>query len=249
MTLRLITGVSDRPTAGLPFESILDGTGRRRLRSLVEFVDLAPGELVAEEGDVGRDFLVVADGVLKLCKRLDDDRRQTIDFRLAGDIVTLHRCHTPWPTTARAVVASRLYRVDWDALRHLADRHPRIDRALADLAGDESAAMAERLLALGRKTTEEKVATFLLEFCQRAAMRSGPTREFQLPMRRPEIADYLGLTTESVSREFTRLKRERIVALPRPSRVVILNRPELEGLAFGAKGLETGQPLRARGSG
>ncbi|MGI9382611.1 MAG: Crp/Fnr family transcriptional regulator [Methyloligellaceae bacterium] len=234
MTLHGKVGAFRTPVDFLPFGFVIDRSDARRLQSLVTIVELERNQVLAREGEVGQDFLIMADGLLKLSKALPGGRRQIAAFRVAGDLVTLHRCGTPWPTTAEAIVPSTLYRLEWDQLRRLAARHPRIDRALLDLTGDEVSNLLDRLLALGRMTTEEKVASFLLEFCHLSAAGSRLSREFAIPMRRPEIADYLGLTTETVCRELTRLRRERIIAMPRPSTVVVLNRPVLETLAAGA---------------
>ena len=67
-------------------------------------------------------------------------------------------------------------------------------------------------------------------------MQGRLNREYHLPMRRSDIADYLGLTTESISREFSRLKKECVISMPKPSRVVLLNRPMLEAIAAGIVG-------------
>ncbi len=231
--LRLIDGGQPSPLAFPLFDSILDRTGRRQLQRLVALVAATRGQVVAEQGEVGRDFLVLADGIVKLWKVLPDGRRQIVAFRSAGDLVSLHRRNTPWPVTAQAVSDCRLFRLDWAALNRLAGRYPAIDRALFDLASDEITNLQDRLLTLGRKTVEEKLASFVLEFCRPSGAPTTLSREIHLPMRRPEIAEYLGLTTESVSREFSRLKREGIVSMPRPSRIVVLNRPALEALALG----------------
>ncbi|MDJ0951120.1 MAG: helix-turn-helix domain-containing protein [Alphaproteobacteria bacterium] len=245
MELRVVQGRRPVPNTVWPFDSVLDRNCRRQLESLVSVVDLAPGDVVAREGEVNGDFLLVSSGLLKLAKRLPDGRQQIVAFRSVGDILTLHRRDTPWPVTAQSVRASKLCRIEWEGLRRMADANPEIDRALLDLAADEITGLQERMVTLGRKSTEEKVASFLLEFCQPLAVQSNICREFALPMRRPEIADYLGLTTESVCRELSRLKREKIVAMPRPSRVVVLNRPALEALAHG----ETNRATYSSGSG
>lgn len=233
MTLRLIDGGQPSPLAFPLFEAVLDRTGRRQLQRLVTMAAAARGQVVAEQGEVGREVLVLADGVVKLWKALPDGRRQIVAFRSAGDLVSLHRRDTPWPVTAQAVSDCRLFRLEWEALHRLADRYPALDRALFELASDEIANLQDRLLTLGRKTVEEKLASFILEFCRPSAAPASLGREIHLPMRRPEIAEYLGLTTESVSREFSRLKRACIVSMPRPSRIILLNRPALEALALG----------------
>ena len=237
--LRLIDGGQSLPIAFPLFDSILDRTGRRQLQRLVTLVAATRGQVVAEQGVVGRDFLVLAAGIVKLWKALPDGRRQIVAFRAADDVVSLHRRDTPWPVTAQAVSSCRLFRIEWEALHRLAGRYPAIERALFDLASDEIASLQDRLMTLGRKTVEEKLASFILEFCRPSVAPASLSREIHLPMRRPEIAEYLGLTTESVSREFSRLKRDGILAIPRPSRIVVLNRPVLESLALGLK--EPGQ--------
>ncbi len=238
MTLRLINGGQPAPAVCSLFDSVLDRTGRRQLQSLVTLVEAQRGRLVAKQGEVRNELLVLAEGAIKLWKALPDGRRQIVAFRGAGDLVSLHRCDTPWPLTAQAVSDCELFRIEWEALRRLATRYPAIERALLDLASDEIASLQERVLMLGRKTSEEKLASFILEFCGPAASPASLRREIRLPMRRPEIAAYLGLTTESVSREFSRFKRQRIIAMPRPSRIVVLNRPALEALALGIADLE-----------
>lgn len=234
--LRLIDGGQSLPVALSIFDSILDRTGRRQLQRLASLVAATRGQVIAEQGEVGCDFLVLVDGIVKLWKVLPDGRCQIVAFRAAGDLVSLHRRDTPWPVTAQAVSDCRFFRLEWEELHRLAGRYPAMDRALFDLASDEIANLQDRLLTLGQKRAEEKLASFILEFCRPSGAPSSLGREIHLPMRRPEIAEYLGLTTESVSREFSRLKRESIVSMPRPSRIVVLNRPALEATALGLKG-------------
>ncbi len=234
--LRLIDGGQSLTTPFPLFDSILDRTGRRQVQRLAALVAVTRGEVLAEQGEIGRDFLVLADGIVKLWKVLPNGRRQIVTFRSTGDLISLHRHGTPWPVTAQAVSDCQLFKLEWEALRRLADRYTKIDQALCDLASDEISALQDRLLTLGCKTVEEKLASFILEFCRPSGAPSSLGREIHLPMRRPEIAEYLGLTTESVSREFSRLKRESILSMPRPSRIVVLNRPALEALATGLQG-------------
>lgn len=238
MTLRLIGGEQAPPITLPLFDSVLDRTGRRQLEGLITLAEVGSGQELAREGEVGREYLVLSDGMVKLWKGLPDGRRQIVAFRGPGDLVNLHRRHTPWPATAQTVSASRLYRIDWEGLTRLAARYPVIDQALFDLACDEVTILQNRILMLGRMTIEEKLASFILEFCRPPASPSSLSREVNLPMRRPDIAEYLGLTTESVSREFSRFRQERFIDMPRPSRLIVLNRPALETIAFGADGLE-----------
>ncbi len=214
--------------------TVLDRSGRRLLDAITESAEVERGQVIAHEGKVGPDFLAVGTGRIKLWKALPGRRRQIIAFRGPGDPITVHRRDTPWPSTAQALTRGVIYRIQWVDLQHLARRYPVIDRTLFDLACDEVTALQDRVLLLGRKTTEEKLASFLLEVGAAMTLPSGSSREVMLPMRRPEIAEYLGLTAESVSRELTRLKHERIIAMPRPSVITLLNRPALKAIAVGS---------------
>jgi len=154
-------------------------------------------------------------------------------FRGPGDPLSLHRCDTPWPVNAQAVSVCKCLQIPWEELERLAHRYPLIDRALFELASDQVTNLQNRMLMLGRKTTEEKLASFILEFYRSVGPLSSLHRQVELPIRRAEIAEYLGLTPESVSREFSRFKHEHIISMPWPSSIVVLNRPELEAIASG----------------
>lgn len=234
MTPRAIT-IRQMQSAAIPlFDTVLDRNGRRQLLSLVTSDEVSRDSVIAWEGEVGRDLIVLSDGVVKLWKAQGDGRRQIVAFRTAGDLVSLHRRDTPWTATAQAVTACTFYRINDEGLQALSRSHPQIDRALFDLACDEVGNLHSRLLTLGRMSSTEKLAAFILEFCQPTGWPSPLSREIHLPMRRPDIADYLGLTTESVSREFTRFKNERVIDIPRPSRIIVLNRLLLEAIVVGA---------------
>jgi len=245
MSLSLVAGVNGRPVSIPAFDSVLGRGGRRALLGNATRIEVVRDQIVAREGEIQDDLLIVGGGVLKMWKAMRDGRRQIIAFRVEGDVVSMHRCDTPWPTTVQAVTAGSLFRIPWAALHDVADRDPSIEKFLLDLAGDEIASLHAHLLSLGRKTTEEKLASFLLDACRPTAMQTRLSREYRLPMRRSDIADYLGLTTESVSREFSRLKRERVISMPKPSRVVLLNRPALEAIAAGTTMPEADTPRQA----
>ncbi|MFQ5566273.1 MAG: Crp/Fnr family transcriptional regulator, partial [Paracoccaceae bacterium] len=90
-----------------------------------------------------------------------------------------------------------------------------------------------QVMMLGRKRADERVASFLLDFSERAERRGAPANRLSLPMSRAEIADYLSLTTETVSRAFSVLRAEGIVRLPKPHEVEICNIPGLRRIAGG----------------
>ena len=92
---------------------------------------------------------------------------------------------------------------------------------LYEIANDELAAAQEQMLCLGRKTAKERVASFLISQLRHGANCGDGKAEFDLPMSRSDIADYLGLTIETVSRTFTALRVEGLIDLPSTHRVLI----------------------------
>jgi len=203
------------------------------LERIVINVDLAAGgTLVDQEGSV-TDAFSVTSGVLRMVRLLPDGRRQIIGFLLPGDFVGMSSatCHQ---SAIEAVTEARLCRFPLTALRALFERFPQLEHRLVDMAGEELRAAHDQIVLLGRKTPVEKVACFLLRIAERGNRWNSGGSRLHLPMTRADIADYLGLTIETVSRTFTRLRSERVIALPEATEVEILDRPRLEALAEAA---------------
>jgi CRP/FNR family transcriptional regulator, anaerobic regulatory protein len=119
------------------------------------------------------------------------------------------------------------------ALRTLLDDFPLMEKRLLEVASNELVAAQDQMLLLGRKTARERLASFLLSQ-SRQGMPSGPSRQrFRLPMTRTDIADYLGLTMETVSRTLTRLRAEGLIDIVSQSGLVICDPAALEDLAGG----------------
>ena len=117
-------------------------------------------------------------------------------------------------------------------LERLLRELPAVRDRLLDMSRDELTAAQEQMLLLGRKSAREKVLTFLL---MRAQQQDDPddaeSAVLDLPMSRSDIADYLGLTIETVSRTFTTLKEEGLIDLPSAQHVVL---PDLEAVETAA---------------
>ncbi len=116
-------------------------------------------------------------------------------------------------------------------LRRLLSDFPALEQRLLEVAVRELAAAQDQMVLLGRKTARERVATFLLGYAESGRPCDGLRLRMHLPMSRSDIADYLGLTIETVSRTFTRLKTERLIALDGAAEVEILNPAGLRALA------------------
>ena len=201
-----------------------------RLSAIVVEVAAAAGQAIFYEGDPAEHVFNVTAGVVKLYKLMADGRRQITGFLFRGDFLGL-ALNTSYAYSAEAVSATRLCRFPRGALERLLDEFPRLEKRLLAMAGNELIAAQDQMLLLGRKTAKERVASFLLSLSERAAQRGGPANPVELPMVRADIADYLGLTTETVSRTITELRKSGVIELPRSGSVELQQPHALEELA------------------
>jgi CRP/FNR family transcriptional regulator, nitrogen fixation regulation protein len=166
----------------------------------------------------------VVSGSVRTYKVLNDGRRQIGAFYLPGDVFGLEvgDDHT---FSAEAVSDSKILVIKRSTLVSLADRDTDVARQLWTMTASELQRVQDHILLL-IKTAQERVAGFLLEMASR-----GPAgNEIDLPMSRQDIADYLGLTIETVSRTLTQLENSAAIAVPSSRRIVLRNRAALNRL-------------------
>ena len=173
----------------------------------------------------------VTDGVVRLYKLLPDGRRQIVGFALPGDFLGLAMTER-YGFCADAVDSTSVCRFARDAFSRFVDQKPHVLRRLHAFATHELSLAHDQMLLLGRRTAEEKVAAFLIGLRQRWARLSGLSDTIPLPMSRQDIADFLGLTIETVSRTLSRLAREKAIVIV-PDGVRLLNPGRMEELASG----------------
>lgn len=193
---------------------------------------LDSGEALCWEGTSAGHVYSVTHGVLRLSKLLPDGRRQITGFAFPGDFlgITLEDEH---PFTAEAVAPAELCRFPRSRFDTFVEEHPHMERRLYTEAARELSAAREQLVLLGRKTAAERLATFLLQMMARTPQTDGQPPRALLPMSRSDIADYLGLRIETVSREIGALKTARLVRMMGIHELLILDLDALETLAAG----------------
>jgi CRP/FNR family nitrogen fixation transcriptional regulator len=167
----------------------------------------------------------VVSGAARSFRILSDGRRQITGFHMPGDIFGFetgdeHR------GSAEAIVSAEIALVRRSAVERMADADVGVARQLWALAARDVDGLREHMMLLGRKSAAERVGSFLLDMAVRAPAEGGA----QLPMSRSDIADYLGLTIETVSRTLTQLERDRAISIPTARHIVLHNRAAL-GLA------------------
>jgi CRP/FNR family transcriptional regulator, nitrogen fixation regulation protein len=163
-------------------------------------------------------------GTVRTSKILNDGRRQIGAFYLPGDIFGLE-VGSEHALAAEAISDAKVTVIKRSAVETLAARDSDVARQLWAVTGRELQHMQEHILLL-IKSAQERVAGFLLEM----AARIKCTNEVELPMSRQDIADYLGLTMETVSRTLTTLENSAAIALPGSRRIVLRNRAALRRL-------------------
>ena len=196
------------------------------LAAIAQFRVFDREQAIFAEGEAADAVFRVVDGMIRLYKLLPDGRRQIIGFLQAGDMIGLAFADR-YLYSAEAVTASTVQRIPRCQLDALLDSQPSLARRLLSVTTSELVAAQDQMLLLGRKSALEKLASFLLALSR----RTGAGRAVALPMSRCDIADHLGLTTETVSRGFTKLKTSRLIRILDGGRVELLDAEALAELA------------------
>ena len=187
-------------------------------------------EEIFAQGDVGDCWYRVVSGTVRICKLLRDGRRHVAQFRFADDCFGLPAGGMRMES-AEAIGDVVVTRYPQRATDRLIDENPRLARDLYDRMLRELSNAQRRTLLLGRLLASERVASFLVELSK----RYDTCHILVLPMTRSDIADYLGLTIETVCRELSALKRYGIIASTsrRPDRIELRDCKALEALCEG----------------
>ncbi len=185
------------------------------------------GETVYGQEDRNDCWYQLVDGAARQCTLTSDGRRQIVDFLMPGDLFGFHAagrygsCSVECITSDTTVV--RFQRLQMESLM---ESDPHFARRVREMAFASIDRMQSRTILLGRSRALERVSGFLLEM----ASRAGPEAEelVGLPMSRYDIADYLAIAVETVSRSLTTLRLEQVIAFLDTRHFRILNRSALE---------------------
>jgi CRP/FNR family transcriptional regulator len=175
--------------------------------------------------------------VVKLTKSLADGRQQIVGLQFASDFIGRpFRAHSPY--FAEAATDVELCTFPRAPFESLVREFPGLEHRLFEHTLDELDAAQEWMLLLGRKTAEERVASLLLMIAKRMSAVGCSSAaaglnfvEFDLPLTRTDIADHLGLTIETVSRQITRLRGMNLIKLKGARRIVVPDLSALESIA------------------
>lgn len=215
---------------GLSVCSVLSGDELAEFARLPQTVHLAAKASLLEQDEPADHIYNITTGVARLYRLLADGRRQIVGFALPGDFLGLALADG-YGFCADAVTAVTVCRFSRDHFGDYADEHPQMLRRLHDMATHELALAQQQMVLLGRRDAEEKLASFLLGLQKRWARISGKTSvTIDLPMGRQDIADFLGLTIETVSRTLNRMARDKLIVIV-PDGVRVMDAARLEAIA------------------
>ena len=202
------------------------GLGIRRMR-------LPRGKVLYRAGEKVECFYMIRSGCIKETQDSTCHRSTVINFALAGEMLSLHNPDDQVSsTTSVAVEASFICAGHWGSFNELCAASPGIAAEFIRLVVKAGAQARELLTLIRDKEALERIAGFLLNLSDRLQLRGVQGREFRLGMNRDDIASYLGVRSETVSRSFTELSRRRLIRV-RAKRVQITKPAELRGVCDG----------------
>ncbi|WP_018953645.1 fumarate/nitrate reduction transcriptional regulator Fnr [Thioalkalivibrio sulfidiphilus] len=203
---------------------------------------LQRGEYLYRPGDRMQALYAVRAGSVKTSSISDDGLEQVTGFHLPGELLGLDAISDGiHPCTARALETTSVCEIPYDRLEDLAGQVPGLQRQLFRIMSREIQFDEHLMTLLGKKSSEARLAAFLLSLSKRFGERGFSRQEFNLTMSRNDIANYLGLAVETVSRLFTRFQQLGLLEVNRKLVQLI----DMEGMhqmagAHGAESLEKG---------
>ncbi|MGO8919071.1 MAG: Crp/Fnr family transcriptional regulator [Stellaceae bacterium] len=238
---------SDRPgrarpvIAAVPFTkagsgvaiSLLDADQTARLVLIGSIVEFPKGARLYQEGDEADCIYNVIEGEVKTFCALSSGRRCVTAFLFPGDLAGLAG-HGRYVSTAQAVTRVAAYSLPLKGLDKLLRHDPELQHHFLCKVCSELRASQSHAIALGRQDADGKLAMFLHELDAGHAERPILGSSISLPMTRSDVADYLGLSLEAVSRSFRKLRHTGMIGVDGPHRVQILDRARFERLVAAA---------------
>lgn len=193
----------------------------------------AAGQTILSDQEETEFFANIVSGTVKLAKTLADGRQQIVGLQFPPDF--LGRAYgSENPYFAEAATDIELCCFPHDDFERLLKKYPGLEHRLFEHTLSELDSAREWMLLLGRKTAEEKVASFLRMIALRVPNVGCKHSEelnfvqFELPLTRADIADYLGLTIETVSRQFTRLRTQGVIEIANKREISVPDMHALE---------------------
>ena len=191
-------------------------------------------EMILSSGSAQARLLILTEGVARLARSFCGGNRQVLSFFFPGDIMSFGDRRQAWAADLEAVSTCGVCCLESDQVQALRLGCPSFDRHLLAAAQEQIARHQSHILDLGRTSAIQRLTIFLLTLETRVPVHDGGDGCFAIPMGRAEIADYLILQVETVSRCFARLVALRAIDLPKPTMIRLRDRRLLDEMAEGS---------------
>jgi len=204
------------------FDRLMQSHGRSQ--------EVKAGTTIFLEGDPSDALFYVASGVVRCCQITADGRRQISRFVTAGGQMGLTAFEV-YGYTAEAVSDITLIRCTRSAFNGAMREDTELRDEVFELMASTLKATRDQMVLLGQLSATERAAAFLLEMTERIKDRD---EEIHLSMTRQDIADYLGMTLETVSRMFNKFKKQGVISMATPDRIRVCDLDKLEMMSAAA---------------
>jgi len=215
----------------------LQGDDLDRLEGIIKRSHpMKKNETIFHQGDRFQSIYAIRSGSVKTITVANDGSEQITGFHLPGELVGLDAvssdCH---PCSAKALETTSFCEIPFSQLEHLSGELPSLRHQLLKIMSKEITHDANLLMLLGKKTADERLASLLLSLSTRLSSRGFSATEFNLSMSRNDIANYLGLAVETVSRLFTRFQDQGLIKVD-GKYVQLLTLENLKGMIIDCSG-------------
>ncbi len=195
-----------------------------------------PGQHIFRAGDRGQSLFAVRSGALKSYCTTEDGDEQVLGFTLPGEVVGLDGMNDgSYASSSVVLETSSVCELPYDRLEEMCHLLPGLNRQMMRVISKEISSDQGMLLLLGKRTAEDRLAAFLLSMSSRYHSRGLSPTEFNLPMSRQDIGNYLGLAIETVSRLFANFQKNQLLTVNR-RQIVLTGLPRLRAMVEGCAG-------------
>lgn len=182
---------------------------------------------IIRQGDQMRYFYFLRAGAAKAIRSLANGRQTVVEFYLTNDVIGLSE-NEGYTFSATAVSDVLLCRFDRAAVFHAGKTSPTLIAHLFGVASQELIAAQTQMLALGQLSAPKRLAAFLVGWCHRTHIARAARTRVDLPITRSDLAEYLGVATETISRALRELRQARLIETDRRNQIVIIDMAALE---------------------
>jgi len=198
------------------------------LQSIGSVCQFSRNQTIFSDGDFATFSYKVVTGAVRLVKLMPDGRRHIAGFRLAGDLFGIEWTNE-YDLSAEAITEVTAVRYARSHLERLSEERADVRKQITDRLRNDLRDAHEHLISLGCQSAKERVASFLQVLARRVETTEGAVVD--LPMGRQDIADYLGLTIETVCRTLSDLKEARVIQIPNRHQIVVVSEIKLDAAA------------------